>query len=124
MLAAVVLAVLACSLGARVVRAGDAFVGCVDNSWSSGTVVPIQDATDPDDCAVWSHTPGSAASGLTRRRRALPARTLCPSQYTACNVPGTNGTAYECIDVMSELESCGGCIEGEYDNPTKPRGKE
>lgn len=37
---------------------------------------------------------------------------LCPRPTLACNVPGTD--AYECINTSQELESCGGCLHGEY----------
>ncbi|WOO82762.1 uncharacterized protein LOC62_04G006247 [Vanrija pseudolonga] len=37
---------------------------------------------------------------------------LCPRPTLACAVPGTDG--YECVDTSLELESCGGCVHGEY----------
>ncbi|WOO82761.1 Protein priA [Vanrija pseudolonga] len=37
---------------------------------------------------------------------------LCPHPRRACTVPDTN--AYECVDTAEELESCGGCVHGEY----------
>lgn len=43
-------------------------------------------------------------------------RDQCPAHRVSLHL-------HQCIDVMSELESCGGCIEGEYGNPTKPLGK-
>ncbi|WWC85297.1 uncharacterized protein L201_000159 [Kwoniella dendrophila CBS 6074] len=39
---------------------------------------------------------------------------LCPEGSKACKVPGTNGIDFECIDTDSELESCGGCVHGEF----------
>ncbi|WWD05778.1 hypothetical protein V865_003861 [Kwoniella europaea PYCC6329] len=69
-------------------------------------------------------------SGLSDRRRALnrlsAARRLardqpfCPVGNTPCRIPGLHGDSYECVDVASELESCGGCMNGIYgsDNTT------
>ncbi|WVF72436.1 hypothetical protein IAT40_007251 [Kwoniella sp. CBS 6097] len=40
--------------------------------------------------------------------------TFCPSGLTACNVPHPDGISYECIDTSSEIESCGGCLYGQF----------
>nr|XP_031861420.1 uncharacterized protein CI109_003024 [Kwoniella shandongensis]KAA5528492.1 hypothetical protein CI109_003024 [Kwoniella shandongensis] len=68
------------------------------------------------------HTAEAQASGLARRRaRAtleqlrLDSQTLCPKGLTACNVNEYSDT-YECIDTKNELEACGGCIFGEFQN--------
>ena len=46
-----------------------------------------------------------AASGRSRRvRRDVE----CESPYTRCAIPGL-GDSYECIDVESDVENCGGC---------------
>ncbi|WVQ98498.1 hypothetical protein IAU59_005624 [Kwoniella sp. CBS 9459] len=37
----------------------------------------------------------------------------CPDNKTACNVPNSGGSGYECLDTRQELESCGGCLHGE-----------
>lgn len=39
----------------------------------------------------------------------------CPRGYDACVIPGTGGRAYECLDTTTELEACGGCIDGYFD---------
>ncbi|WWC69639.1 uncharacterized protein I206_103582 [Kwoniella pini CBS 10737] len=39
---------------------------------------------------------------------------LCPSGMTACKVLHGESTAYECLDIQEELESCGGCRYGEF----------
>ncbi|KAL0948237.1 hypothetical protein HGRIS_010837 [Hohenbuehelia grisea] len=44
-----------------------------------------------------------AVSGL--RRRSL----FCPHGKTACGVLGRGAKAWECVDTMNDLESCGGC---------------
>ncbi|KAL7418657.1 hypothetical protein Q5752_006340 [Cryptotrichosporon argae] len=77
---------------------------------------------------AWSHTPDAAASSLARRqlaaraamaRRAQPA--LCPAGKTACSIAdSTHG--YECIDTLSELESCGGCTTFELGNSNATAG--
>lgn len=46
-----------------------------------------------------------AASGRSRRvRRDME----CELPYTRCAIPGL-GDSYECVDVQSDVESCGGC---------------
>ncbi|OCF32407.1 hypothetical protein I316_05832 [Kwoniella heveanensis BCC8398] len=69
---------------------------------------------------TYVHTPAAAASGLARRNlrmRAEQARlarqTFCPHGAKACSVEGSPDT-YECVDVGTELESCGGCVHGEF----------
>ncbi|WVF72440.1 hypothetical protein IAT40_007255 [Kwoniella sp. CBS 6097] len=39
---------------------------------------------------------------------------LCPADLTACKVLGGDDLSFECIDVTSELESCGGCLHGDF----------
>ncbi|WWD19347.1 hypothetical protein CI109_103806 [Kwoniella shandongensis] len=36
---------------------------------------------------------------------------LCPSGFAACPIPGAaaNSGSYECLDAMTDLQSCGGC---------------
>ncbi|EJD52469.1 hypothetical protein AURDEDRAFT_31566, partial [Auricularia subglabra TFB-10046 SS5] len=57
--------------------------------------------------------PKPCPSQYKRRAAATAARAVvdsCPSPRMACNVGVRSGHAlYECIDVLSELESCGGC---------------
>ncbi|WVW79566.1 hypothetical protein I302_101535 [Kwoniella bestiolae CBS 10118] len=78
----------------------------------------------PKTCGptVWftyTHSPDASASGLSRRilreRSSIIRResqTFCPKGAKACSIPGRG--SYECIDTSSELESCGGCMSGEY----------
>lgn len=62
-------------------------------------------------------------SGLARRRtvaaRAIIQAELatfrdCPRGLEACSIPGS-GRAYECLDTSTELEACGGCVDGYFD---------
>lgn len=57
-----------------------------------------------------------------RKRRALAraqAERLifsdCPRGLDACTIPGSGGSTYECLDTRSELEACGGCVDGHFD---------
>ncbi|WWC88761.1 uncharacterized protein L201_003674 [Kwoniella dendrophila CBS 6074] len=75
----------------------------------------------PTSYFAYFHTRDAQASGLVRRKvreqRDLTARReirYCPSGLTACNVDDTGN--YECLDTSSELESCGGCLNGRYGN--------
>ncbi|OCF56085.1 hypothetical protein L486_06026 [Kwoniella mangroviensis CBS 10435] len=68
---------------------------------------------------TFTHTAEAAASDLARRmmkERLLQlkreSQTLCPQGNKACVVPGS--ASYECVDTRTELESCGGCLHGEY----------
>ncbi|WVF70003.1 hypothetical protein IAT40_004789 [Kwoniella sp. CBS 6097] len=56
------------------------------------------------------------------RERALLA--VCPSHLTACKVSSSDEYSFECIDTQSELESCGGCTFGEFNNATAPLGQD
>ncbi|WRT65651.1 uncharacterized protein IL334_002596 [Kwoniella shivajii] len=47
-------------------------------------------------------------------RRLSREQPYCPQDTTACRVPTSNGDSYECLDINSELESCGGCMSGIY----------
>ncbi|WVW79563.1 hypothetical protein I302_101532 [Kwoniella bestiolae CBS 10118] len=68
---------------------------------------------------TFTHSMEATASGLARRmmkerlmQLKRESQTLCPQGSKACTVPGS--ASYECIDTRSELESCGGCLHGEY----------
>ncbi|WVW84556.1 hypothetical protein I302_106590 [Kwoniella bestiolae CBS 10118] len=81
---------------------------------------------------VFFHSRDAQASGLTRRRardmRELQARRrrqeveYCPHGLTACNV--AHSGSYECLDTDTELESCGGCLFGQYGNATSVIGQD
>ncbi|WVW84445.1 hypothetical protein I302_106479 [Kwoniella bestiolae CBS 10118] len=89
----------------------------------------------PDTCGntnvyfAYSHTAASTPSLVDRRRRRLDRlrrdqmvlERFCPGGFEACNVPGSEDS-FECIDVSSELESCGGCLYGTYGNSTASTG--
>ncbi|WWD06546.1 hypothetical protein V865_004638 [Kwoniella europaea PYCC6329] len=51
-------------------------------------------------------------------------RALCPNGLTACKVSQYQSDSFECIDTTSELESCGGCLHGEYNNANAPLGED
>ncbi|WWD22911.1 hypothetical protein CI109_107406 [Kwoniella shandongensis] len=42
-------------------------------------------------------------------------KALCPGRKTACSIPGAEDS-FECIDIDTELESCGGCIYGTFND--------
>nr|XP_019049795.1 hypothetical protein I302_00214 [Kwoniella bestiolae CBS 10118]OCF28725.1 hypothetical protein I302_00214 [Kwoniella bestiolae CBS 10118] len=88
---------------------------------------PYASNNDPRNCgsAGWFryyHSAESSASGLARRqlrekldmakKERQRSERFCPRGLTACAVEGWD--SYECIDTSSELESCGGCVFGEY----------
>ncbi|WRT69261.1 uncharacterized protein IL334_006245 [Kwoniella shivajii] len=68
---------------------------------------------------VYAEGPESTASQVDRRRLRERLRLAkkgvveyCPTGMKACNVQGYD--SYECINTASELEACGGCMDGEY----------
>ncbi|KAI9637793.1 uncharacterized protein MKK02DRAFT_31360 [Dioszegia hungarica] len=72
---------------------------------------------------TYSRTQAAAASGILRRRerverkraQAAMAKRLCPMKRVACIIPGSDSyEASTCIDPLSELESCGGCVNGVF----------
>lgn len=72
---------------------------------------------------IYQHPADATASGAARRRRAAEralkerenaASAHCPKGLTPCLVSLDQSKGYECIDVSSELESCGGCINGVF----------
>ncbi|RDX45574.1 hypothetical protein OH76DRAFT_1407968 [Lentinus brumalis] len=94
--------------------------------FSCGNGFSTVPATNPSTCACVA--PGAVCNGVcttsscpssvvtaTRRRymNSLRKRAMCPEGTTACGVyerRGALSTPWECIDTMSDLESCGGCI--------------
>lgn len=64
-----------------------------------------------------------APTGFARKRE-LAARTRaeralghCPRGLHACKIPGSE--SYECLDTSTELEACGGCAHGYFDQNKK-----
>ncbi|KAF9445196.1 hypothetical protein P691DRAFT_735384 [Macrolepiota fuliginosa MF-IS2] len=44
------------------------------------------------------------------RRDSLSRELICPTGMEACGIWGRNARTWECVDTMSDLESCGGCV--------------
>ncbi|KAK6902736.1 hypothetical protein I203_107995 [Kwoniella mangroviensis CBS 8507] len=82
--------------------------------------------TTPQDFnwMIFQHPPGSsgAPSGWVRRQlkerlareAGQKALAVCPKDMTACQTSSEDDSSFECLDVQSELESCGGCIYGSF----------
>ncbi|KAK8853480.1 hypothetical protein IAR55_004187 [Kwoniella newhampshirensis] len=78
-----------------------------------------------DSWLALRHTANAAVAGPTgfvrrqmeeKRRKEEKAKRenrWCPAGLTACKVPGDE-LAFECLDVADELESCGGCMNGDF----------
>ncbi|WVR08575.1 hypothetical protein IAU60_005630 [Kwoniella sp. DSM 27419] len=69
---------------------------------------------------IYNLTPAPQATSNTRRKlkeRAALAQAnrnqYCPAGLTACAIDG-HQESFECVDSSSDLESCGGCIDGMY----------
>nr|XP_018264050.1 uncharacterized protein I303_03928 [Kwoniella dejecticola CBS 10117]OBR86208.1 hypothetical protein I303_03928 [Kwoniella dejecticola CBS 10117] len=65
----------------------------------------------------WETQPSGIARRQARAKRLLEERkdtSLCPGGKTACNILDGDGLSFECIDTDAELESCGGCLYGEF----------
>ncbi|WVQ98157.1 hypothetical protein IAU59_005279 [Kwoniella sp. CBS 9459] len=76
---------------------------------------------------VYQHEAGSAVgSGFVKRqlreRLRMSAKkryATCPQPLTACNVAGVRNS-FECINTDEELESCGGCVTGDFNDAYAP----
>nr|XP_031862225.1 uncharacterized protein CI109_002190 [Kwoniella shandongensis]KAA5529297.1 hypothetical protein CI109_002190 [Kwoniella shandongensis] len=73
---------------------------------------------------IYSHTPNTAYNSQFAKRQlrerlvrdeAATRRAICPGGMKACNVAGVTD-AFECINTHSELESCGGCLYGDFNS--------
>ncbi|WVQ98495.1 hypothetical protein IAU59_005621 [Kwoniella sp. CBS 9459] len=61
----------------------------------------------------------SAAAKREQRERARRSgiaakKEMCPEGMQACNILDGDGLSFECLDIKQELESCGGCLHGEF----------
>ncbi|KAL7419597.1 hypothetical protein Q5752_005509 [Cryptotrichosporon argae] len=83
--------------------------GCSNSALSA--VAFMADTCTTNNDMFYMHS--ASASGLARRQnrdrlaRRGAAPSLCPAGKTACATDDADG--FECIDVLFELESCGGC---------------
>ncbi|WWD01611.1 hypothetical protein V866_008556 [Kwoniella sp. B9012] len=71
----------------------------------------------PYEFKFWDTQPSNVVRRRDRERREAEARkhySLCPDGKRACNVMDSEGLSYECIHTDTELESCGGCLHGEF----------
>ncbi|GAA5975672.1 hypothetical protein JCM10908_005237 [Rhodotorula pacifica] len=60
------------------------------------------------DGAICTCQPTTGPSGRARaRRNDIQRRGVCPTSHTACSIEGVKG--FECIDVNTNIEQCGGC---------------
>ncbi|GAA5879458.1 hypothetical protein JCM3774_005217 [Rhodotorula dairenensis] len=55
------------------------------------------------ECTCEKPPPPPSQRARQRARRKLDTR--CPTSYTACSL----ADGYECIDILTNLEQCGGC---------------
>ncbi|KAK8858861.1 hypothetical protein IAR55_003092 [Kwoniella newhampshirensis] len=105
--------------------------GCSCGSSFSGATC---DTSDPSsNSLVYANldvaTPSAGAQRRARRyikrQRQQVMAQHCPKGLTACNVAGAIGAgAYECVDIDNDLESCGGCLHGEYNNVSAAVGQD
>ncbi|WVO24548.1 uncharacterized protein IAS62_005916 [Cryptococcus decagattii] len=119
--------------------------------WELSTVTPRYGCVCGDETVVsgvptlcglgqsyaYSHSAAAVASALPKRKRAhermlaqkrsemIKERNWdCPTGMQACNIAGV-ANSWECIDAITELESCGGCTYGDYgaySNSSEPIG--
>jgi len=78
-----------------------------------------QPPTDPTACV------GSGPSGAAKKKRDVNwwQDAACPgASFSACGVPGgmKSSMAYECVETMRDIESCGGCLIPLH--PSAPKG--
>ncbi|WWC72269.1 uncharacterized protein I206_106231 [Kwoniella pini CBS 10737] len=87
------------------------------------------------DCGIgtwitYKHISGqyvNGPSGFVKRQKFNQKRLdqqnnqFCPIGLKACKLPN-NDEAYECLNINTELESCGGCLYGDYGRSDTPTG--
>ncbi|OCF55219.1 hypothetical protein L486_07332 [Kwoniella mangroviensis CBS 10435] len=96
-------------------------LGYTPSDWTYGESCGQANFYDPP---ITTHPPGSsgAPSGWIRRQlkerlareAGQKALAVCPKDMTACQTSSEDDSSFECLDVQSELESCGGCIYGSF----------
>ncbi|WVW79140.1 hypothetical protein I302_101106 [Kwoniella bestiolae CBS 10118] len=75
----------------------------------------------PNAIFLYTHTANTVVSSQFAKRQMKERlirlqnerNALCPKPLTACKVNGV-ADSFECIDTLSELESCGGCANGNF----------
>ncbi|WWC88381.1 uncharacterized protein L201_003292 [Kwoniella dendrophila CBS 6074] len=89
---------------------------------------PMKIGTSSTTCGgsqyyVFNHPAYAKASQLAKRNAHEQAskkrntKELCPGGLTACLVPGLEqSNAWECVDTQNDIDSCGGCVYGSYNN--------
>ncbi|OCF35268.1 hypothetical protein I316_02814 [Kwoniella heveanensis BCC8398] len=130
---------------------GKCFVQCKDYNYAFVNHANFQDSStilcncsmtpdyyNPTTCSdtsiyAYQHTAGSSgpvpSTWVKRQERerlersqSLQFNALCPAGLTACKVDGADDMSFECIDTDNELESCGGCLYGNYEQEAKELG--
>ncbi|WWC92250.1 uncharacterized protein L201_007204 [Kwoniella dendrophila CBS 6074] len=88
---------------------GDGPEACPSGSRDDGGFYLFKQAIEPQP------TGGNSRRQLKERRRRAEAlkHQYCPTSLTAC-VVGSDFESFECVDLRSDLESCGGCMNGLY----------
>ncbi|WVW79138.1 hypothetical protein I302_101104 [Kwoniella bestiolae CBS 10118] len=86
-------------------------------------------ACDFNTFTIYQHPAGTVINSVYAKRQLKERlirtrnrkRALCPGTLTACVVPGVSDS-FECIDTKQELESCGGCMSGEFNEHNSTMG--
>ncbi|WWC85298.1 uncharacterized protein L201_000160 [Kwoniella dendrophila CBS 6074] len=75
---------------------------------------------------IFQHPAGSSGSPSSWVKRQAKERlqreigqkpiAICPKGMSACRTSSNDDYGFECIDVQTELESCGGCIHGDFNS--------
>ncbi|KAI0717829.1 hypothetical protein C8T65DRAFT_104117 [Cerioporus squamosus] len=93
---------------------GNGFSLSQPGSGASSTCVCQPPAAVCNGVCTTDACPSSVVTPARRRyMNSLRKRAMCPAGTTACAVyerRGASSTPWECIDTMSDLESCGGCV--------------
>ncbi|WWD20990.1 hypothetical protein CI109_105471 [Kwoniella shandongensis] len=92
------------------------------------------DFSGPSACAggslfTYRHAAGTSVNSQFAKRQLRERlvrekssrRGVCPSPMTACKVDGVLNS-FECINTNEELESCGGCAKGEFNDELATNG--
>jgi hypothetical protein len=70
-------------------------------------------------CGIFSGCPSGKPNV---KRSSIFGGSQCPVGMTACGIWGRSARTWECIDTMTDLESCGGCIIPLANDLSQPEG--
>ncbi|BGP18964.1 hypothetical protein JCM10213_004205 [Rhodosporidiobolus nylandii] len=76
------------------------------NGVANGFGCTSDDMCASGSCGSSAVCVAAASQGATRKKRSIE----CPANEVACAIGSSLSEGYECIDIQTNLEQCGGCV--------------